>query len=336
MLEAADELPAGISVVICCYNSSQVLRPTLEHLADQQQTDEVPWELLIINNASTDDTAEVAEQTWQSAGNPAPMRIVFESNPGLSQARRRGVMEAKYRFVLFCDDDNWLCPSYLASAFENMSRDGIGACGGYGDAVSSDGLPDWFADFHRSYATGKQASSSSFVTNLYGAGLTVRADVLRRAYELGFESQLSDRKGNSLSSGGDGEINQWIQMFGYRLWFDERLRFMHFITSERLTWDYYIKLNRGFGQMLPTMSAYHLSANPTTFNQIRASWWYRMGFALARFVFRGTFVTHAKRRHALGTKFWSEVQWLANNRRRYQEICENVRRYRHLAHLQKT
>ena len=320
----------GISVVICCYNSSKVLPPTLQHLAAQKEVQSVGWEVLIVNNASTDDTVNVAEQTWQELGAPVPLRIVSESEPGLSYARKRGVLEATYRNILFCDDDNWLCENYVAIASENMSRDGIGGCGGTGVAASENGLPNWFGNFDRSYAIGPQAPHSDFVHNLYGAGLTIRGDILKKAYDLGFESQLSDRKGASLSSGGDGEINQWIQMFGYKLWFDQRLSFQHFMTPDRLTWDYFIKLNRQFGQMMPTMHAYHLSREGWL-NRLRASWLYRLVRAYLRYLLRGVLVFDGRRRQVLTTKFWAEVLWLANNRERYQRISQTVRRYRQMA-----
>jgi cellulose synthase/poly-beta-1,6-N-acetylglucosamine synthase-like glycosyltransferase len=54
----------GVSVVICCYNSSQRLPQTLGHLLAQECEVDLPWEVIVVDNASTDGTAEVARSVW--------------------------------------------------------------------------------------------------------------------------------------------------------------------------------------------------------------------------------------------------------------------------------
>ncbi len=51
----------GVSVVVCCYNSAPRLPETLMHLFAQIVNPDIKWEIIIINNASTDDTLEVAQ-----------------------------------------------------------------------------------------------------------------------------------------------------------------------------------------------------------------------------------------------------------------------------------
>ena len=58
------ERPVGVSVVICCHNSTERLSPTLAHLAAQQVPDGVDWEVLLIDNMSTDGTADMARSLW--------------------------------------------------------------------------------------------------------------------------------------------------------------------------------------------------------------------------------------------------------------------------------
>ena len=50
----------GVSVVICCYNSAERLPRTLTHLAAQRVSEKLPWEVIVIDNASQDKTGEVA------------------------------------------------------------------------------------------------------------------------------------------------------------------------------------------------------------------------------------------------------------------------------------
>src|SRR5690348_8092021 len=80
---ALSEQQLGISVVICTYNGAERLPQTLAHLAAQEDTGTIAWEVLVVDNASTDDTAEVARRCWP-ADAPAPLRVVGEPRMGLS------------------------------------------------------------------------------------------------------------------------------------------------------------------------------------------------------------------------------------------------------------
>ena len=97
----------GVSVIICCYNSSKRLGETLKHLSVQKIND-TPCEIIIVDNASTDNTASLARETWDALGSSIPMRIINESKPGLSHAREAGINASSYTYIIFCDDDNWL------------------------------------------------------------------------------------------------------------------------------------------------------------------------------------------------------------------------------------
>src|SRR5690242_2089395 len=71
----------GVSVVICCHNGVSRLRPTIEHVAAQIVRPGLPWEVILVDNASTDGTGEFATQCWPVPG-PAPFRILREPRLG--------------------------------------------------------------------------------------------------------------------------------------------------------------------------------------------------------------------------------------------------------------
>src|SRR6266446_6836351 len=110
----------GVSIIICSHNGAARLPATLSHLKAQESAG-VAWELLIIDNASSDGTAEVAHTFWQYA--PVPLRVINESRLGVRFARERGLAEAKYTFVGFVDDDNWVAPDWVRVAYEAISSD---------------------------------------------------------------------------------------------------------------------------------------------------------------------------------------------------------------------
>ena len=66
----------GVSVVIPCYNSSKLLPETIAHLARQNVPEHINWEIIIVDNASTDDTAETAAAIWDACKSRVPFKVV--------------------------------------------------------------------------------------------------------------------------------------------------------------------------------------------------------------------------------------------------------------------
>lgn len=242
--------PKGISIIICCYNSESRLPKTLEHLAKQEIRTDIPVELLLINNASTDCTKEVAREEWKQYNSRFQFRMVDEEKPGQMFARQKGVQESLYEYVLFCDDDNWLQSDYLQKAFDLMvSNTKIGALGGQSKAVGDNGFPEWFSDFEAGYAVGKQADESGDVSKrgyLWGAGLISRRGLLKKIFDANYPLLIEGRTGEKLISGDDSEISKRILLLGYTLHYDSSLVFYHYMPPGRLTWTYRKNLYEGF------------------------------------------------------------------------------------------
>ncbi|HQW95780.1 MAG TPA: glycosyltransferase family A protein, partial [Saprospiraceae bacterium] len=181
----------GISVIICCYNSSNRLPKTIEHLANQKIPASTSWELIIVDNNSTDNTDEVAAMEWSKYDCTGKFNIVKEENIGLSHARFRGVSHASFEYILFCDDDNWLQEDYIRKAINIIdSKPEIGVLGGQGIVKADTALPDWWEDFASSYAVGKQNETSGIVDErgyLWGAGMVTKKKLYLDAYN-GFPS----------------------------------------------------------------------------------------------------------------------------------------------------
>ncbi|MGA2551422.1 MAG: glycosyltransferase [Burkholderiaceae bacterium] len=96
------------TVAICTWNRADSLRKTLESLT-RATPPSAPWEVLVVNNNSTDHTVAVLKEFE----NLLPLRSIIETRQGLSHARNAAVIEAKGEFMLWTDDDvlvdtNWL------------------------------------------------------------------------------------------------------------------------------------------------------------------------------------------------------------------------------------
>lgn len=269
----------GISVIICCYNSESRIKPTLEHLITQQIQPGLNWELILVDNCCTDRTTQVAADLLSTTGKELNWRIVFQPVPGLSFARELGVSESKYDIVLFCDDDNHLNSDYLQRVWQHFkSKPGLGVLGGYATAVYDCSPPDWWHDFSTWYATGPQASESSYLTKnkacVYGAGSAYLKEGILKLNDAGFRSLLSDRKGKSLSSGGDIELGNALVLLGYDVYYDEELKLNHFIPEDRISFSYLSRLVRQGSSMLPVLYAYSLHLKNLQRKQSELKPWY--------------------------------------------------------------
>src|SRR2546421_689464 len=104
--------PLDVSVVVCTYNRAALLRDALASLGVLQTDGRFRYEILVVDNASSDETPAVIEE--EAARSPVPMRGVREARPGVACARNRGVQETAAPWIAFFDDDQIADPGWLA------------------------------------------------------------------------------------------------------------------------------------------------------------------------------------------------------------------------------
>src|SRR5918993_3334590 len=263
-VQSTNTMSPGISVIICCYNSVERIEPTLQHLYAQKGLTQAEYEILLVDNASTDNTAQAATAIWNNLPGEKPsFKVLTEPTPGLSAARKKGIENSKFDYVLFCDDDNWLEESYLVNALRIMlSNDNIGVLGGTGNPVFGGIEPPyfWINQYHV-LAVGEQSRIEGDITDergvLYGAGMILnkRAFVeLKEKYS--FQFQVTDRIGDLLISSGDHELCLALTKMGYRIFYSRMLQFKHFIPAHRTSIAYYKKLFLGFGVSYALLRVY--------------------------------------------------------------------------------
>ncbi|CAN5266819.1 hypothetical protein BH23BAC1_BH23BAC1_47980 [soil metagenome] len=124
-----------ISVIITCYNHAHFLAESIESVLNQSYK---VWELLVIDDGSTDKTAEVAARYPQA-------KYIYQENAGLSEARNTGINNSQGKYIIFLDADDRLLPDALSLGHEAMETyPGSGfVFGGYhfidGEGVASGG-----------------------------------------------------------------------------------------------------------------------------------------------------------------------------------------------------
>lgn len=256
-------LNTGVSVIICCYNSELLLDKTLKHIANQN-LNSLACEIILVDNASTDNTSIKAQEIWNKIGpDNINLNIVYEANAGLANARKTGVKNALFEYLVFCDDDNWLDENYIQNIYRFFEAyPNVGILGGIGSPEFEDPLlkPIWFDKFSSSYAVGQQREKEGYTNGVYGAGMAIRKGILKTVTDnhLMF---LNDRKENQLTSGGDSEICYRIQLAGYQILYSSQLTFKHFLPVKRLTWDYIKKLHVGFAKTNVILNLYERALN---------------------------------------------------------------------------
>ena len=278
---------SGVTLLLCTYNGALRLPETLRHMAAQQVPAGLAWEVLLVSNASTDNTLAAAERIWAELGNPAPLRILEEPKPGKENALIKGFDEASYENVCIIDDDNWLYQNYVGLVADTMNlHPQIGILGAFAEGAFEVPPPAWFERFQAVYAVGAQAVQAGPLTNpngyLYGAGSVVRRSGWRHLRANGFKFTTSTKRGKVIVSGEDVELGDALRIAGYALWYDPRLRLRHFMYKERLNWQYLRRIGQGTASSgLTSLVYYFLHREPkldlSTFRTRYLGWLAWMG-----------------------------------------------------------
>jgi len=117
-----------ISIVVPTYNRADMLEEALQTLVRQQTSDQLPYEVVVVDNASTDSTRQVVERIAKAS--EVPVNYVYEKTPGDAPARNRGIAEARGDWLAFFDDDQFAEPDWIAKLHEAALQTGASIVGG--------------------------------------------------------------------------------------------------------------------------------------------------------------------------------------------------------------
>jgi glucosyl-dolichyl phosphate glucuronosyltransferase len=236
-----------LSVIICTYNRERFLAESLISVANQHYPDD-SYELILINNASTDSTAQIAIDFAKNYPQ-VPFHCFMETNQGLSHARNRGIAEAQGDVLVFIDDDIRLNPGYL-SEISKFYKDNLSAMS-TGNTIIPDYInkePEWMCvylaplvGYHAWSKTVVQYSGKRFPV---GASMAFRKEVFQKIG--GFNTELG-RKGKVLAGNEEKDMFFRMRSAGMNCWFLPHVVLYHIIDDLRLTEEYVRKQATGVG-----------------------------------------------------------------------------------------
>jgi glycosyltransferase involved in cell wall biosynthesis len=241
----------------------------MEHLKQQQTSHDLEWEVLLIDNASSDNTGTCATTYWKNG--PAPMRVVLEPQLGEWNARLCGLKEARHDIIGFVDDDNWVAPNWVQRLSEIMTNDPtLGLCGSLLSPVFQVPPPAWFGRFQNYFAIVSAEYASRPHPAICAAGMGVRASAWRGLMERGFRGHMVGRVGRRLQSGCDSELCYALKLAGWRVAIDDTLRIEHYMPRARIDWTYLRRNVVGSAYGAPALDGYFFAWQKP--NALRENW----------------------------------------------------------------
>ena len=221
-----------LTIAIQTYNNAGILDITLGGLADINCPKECDYEILVVDNNSSDNTREVTKKHSELL---APrLRSVFEPAQGLSHARNRALHTARGDIVCFIDDDVKVDPGWLVAVHSAFVKYSPTIVGGRSYIIYPDERPSWFP-CHREDLFSCLDYGDKVLVNTDKELFGLNFSVLRKAAIRigGFNTDLG-RCGNSLAGGEESDLLKRIRYKGGVAVYEPKAIVGHIVPAKRL------------------------------------------------------------------------------------------------------
>ena len=238
-----------LTVAVCTYNRAERLPALVSAL--RAQVCSVPFDILFINNNSTDNTADVLGSLALQPG--ALVRTVFETQQGIVHARNRAIQEAMDSdYLFFMDDDEHPMPGWLAAGLDALQNEGADCVGGrvkvkFGPHVRPQWLEDELLGFLAEVDHGESPIwITDESTKIWTANVAYHVDIFRKDPNLRFDLRYN-REGTDIGGGEDAIM--FLQLLSRRLRIRYRPDMMveHFVEPWRMKRRYFLRLHHRAG-----------------------------------------------------------------------------------------
>jgi glycosyltransferase involved in cell wall biosynthesis len=238
-----------ISVVICTYNRASYIQDAMDSLY-HQSIDKQQYEIIVVNNNSSDNTVQVCEE-WIASHRDAQYSFYNEAKQGASYARNTGAAIAKGSLLCFMDDDAIAEPDYLERIirFFEDHKD----AGGLGGRIIPKYIPsepNWMSYYVSSMVGNFDYSPTVavFSPNKY----PLESNMIIRKIDFdaiqGFNVDLPGVVG-TLRIGGEGkDFFLRLKALGRVIYYDPAIKVQHVVETAKLTKEYMYRVASGMGR----------------------------------------------------------------------------------------
>lgn len=230
-----------VSLILCTYNREQWIGDAIQSLLKLQTDGGVNYEVIVVDNASTDNTPDVIAGI--AATSDRSVRYVRETRQGPSAARNRGIAEAKGEWLAFIDDDERADPDWLLELLAMTAKKGVRVVGGAVQLISSEaGAQPVSPDLERVLAPGGRRKHECHFTPKHA--LNSGNQMLHRSVfeEIGVYEE-------SWTEGGeDTELFTRLYEAGIESWYTPKAIVLHLVPPYRMSSGYiqWLSLRQGW------------------------------------------------------------------------------------------
>lgn len=188
-----------LSIIVPVYNVSKYLAKCLDSLICQDLKPE-EYEIIIVNDGSTDNSEEISRQYEEKYSN---IKVVRQKNQGLSGARNTGIKLAKGMYIQFVDSDDYLEPNVLKTLIDKMETDNLDVLRfNYQNVNENYEVYEPYKE-HKSYVDYRDEVCDGLTF------LTERLGYACYAVQFLIKSELLKKEGNTFKSGIYFEDTEW-------------------------------------------------------------------------------------------------------------------------------
>ncbi len=230
--------PMSISVIVCTFNRSRLLEKAIDSIAQSKVPDPIEWEIVVVDNNSTDNTREVVEECAKR--HQIRIRYLFQPKQGLSIARNSAIRGCESAAVAFTDDDVLVEPEWLWNLTACLQSGEWAGSGGRVVPTWGRPIPRWLSTsdvFVRGALVALDLGSepAAMTQAPIGANMAYRREAFER-HGL-FRTDLG-RTGGNLTACEDTEFGQRLLLCGERLRYEPSAVVYHPVPADRIRKGY--------------------------------------------------------------------------------------------------
>ena len=246
-----------ISIILCTYNRVHNLTECIGRISSQLGVDDVDWELVVVDNNSTDGTSELVMELQNN--HAIKIRYFFEPMQGLNHARNRGITSTESRYLVYIDDDILVEPYWLKAIWTALKENECDAVGGRIWIKSPNELPRWIKEDMRGFLG--HNDYGEFPLRMdgrkffpFGGNMAFDRRIFYRIglFDIRRGRVGEGRKRKELTKGGETELFERMADAGGKMYYTPDAIVYHKILPHQLKKQYFRQLhfNAGYQEAL--------------------------------------------------------------------------------------